>query len=142
MNADVTTSVSATIGGGFVGGILLGYAMKKVFKLIAVVVGFFIAGLSYLQYQHIASFDWNRIEGIAATLLGNLTNQVVSYQDATLSGMATIGIPLTGSRLSRICSWFYEGISKKLDKDNVLTRNNRTIQSSSNQVIVWKIRRE
>jgi uncharacterized membrane protein (Fun14 family) len=60
MSADVFTSVSATIGGGFIGGLLLGYALKKVVKLIAVVVGLFIAGLAYLQYQQIAYFDWNK----------------------------------------------------------------------------------
>ena len=110
MNADVVTSFSAATGGGFFGGILLGYAMKKIIKLIAVVVGLFIAGLAYLQYQQIASFDWNKIEEIATTMFGNITNQVVTYQDATLSGMATIGIPLTGSMSAWICSWFYEGI--------------------------------
>jgi uncharacterized membrane protein (Fun14 family) len=109
MNVDVVTSFSAVIGGGFFGGILLGYTMKKVFKLIAIVVGLFIAGLVYLQYQHIASFDWNRIEGITATLLGNITNQVVSYQDATLSGMATIGIPLTGSMSAGFAVCFMKG---------------------------------
>jgi uncharacterized membrane protein (Fun14 family) len=46
MNVDAFTSIPATIGGGFIGGILLGYALKKVVKLIAVVVGLFIAGLS------------------------------------------------------------------------------------------------
>jgi uncharacterized membrane protein (Fun14 family) len=44
MSVDVFTSVPATVGGGFIGGLLLGYALKKVFKLIAVVVGLFIAG--------------------------------------------------------------------------------------------------
>jgi uncharacterized membrane protein (Fun14 family) len=34
------TSVSGTIGGGFFGGLLIGYARKKVLKLMAVVVGF------------------------------------------------------------------------------------------------------
>ena len=109
MNTDVITSASATISGGFFGGILLGYAMKKVLKLIAVVVGLFIAGLAYLQYQQIASFDWNKIEGLAATMLGNITNQVVSYHDATLSGMATIGIPLTGSVSAGFVVGFMKG---------------------------------
>lgn len=97
MLTDSLSSVSAAIGGGFFGGILLGYAIKKVFKLMAVVVGLFIAGLAYLHYQHIASFDWSRIEEITTTILGNITNQVVSYQDAAASGMPTLGIPLTGS---------------------------------------------
>lgn len=92
MNADVMTSVSATIGGGFFGGILLGYAIKKVLKLVAVVVGLFIAGLAYLQYQHIATFDWNRIEEISTTMIGHITNQISSNQD-----VSALGIPLTGS---------------------------------------------
>jgi uncharacterized membrane protein (Fun14 family) len=40
---DALTSISATVRGGFFGGILLGYTMKKVFKLIVVVIGLFIA---------------------------------------------------------------------------------------------------
>jgi uncharacterized membrane protein (Fun14 family) len=49
MNTDAITSVSAAMGGGFFGGFLFWYALKKVVKLIAVVVGLFIAGLAYLQ---------------------------------------------------------------------------------------------
>jgi uncharacterized membrane protein (Fun14 family) len=60
LNADFFTPVSA-IGGGFFGGLLLGFALKKVVKLIAIVVGLFIAGLAYLQYQQVASINWNRI---------------------------------------------------------------------------------
>jgi uncharacterized membrane protein (Fun14 family) len=39
------------VGGGFFGGLLFEYAIKKVVKLIAVIVGLFLAGLAYLQYQ-------------------------------------------------------------------------------------------
>jgi uncharacterized membrane protein (Fun14 family) len=63
MNTDTLTSISASIGGGFFAGILLGYALKKVTKMVAVIVGLFIAGLAYLQYQQIASINWNKIEG-------------------------------------------------------------------------------
>jgi uncharacterized membrane protein (Fun14 family) len=37
--------------GGVFAGLLIGYALKNVVKLIAVVVGLFLAGLVYLQYQ-------------------------------------------------------------------------------------------
>ena len=37
MNADTLTSMSASIGGGFFGGLLLGYALKKVVKLVAAI---------------------------------------------------------------------------------------------------------
>ena len=40
---------AATLGGGFFVGILIGYALKKVIKIVAVIFGlFFLAGLAYL----------------------------------------------------------------------------------------------
>jgi uncharacterized membrane protein (Fun14 family) len=74
MNIDMLTSVSGTIGGGFFGGLLLGYALKKVVKLIAVIVGLFIAGLAYLQYQQIASINWNKVEATISTIANATTN--------------------------------------------------------------------
>jgi uncharacterized membrane protein (Fun14 family) len=48
-------SVVVTVGGSFFAGFLVGYALKKVVKLVAAVVGLFLAGLAYLQYQQIIS---------------------------------------------------------------------------------------
>jgi uncharacterized membrane protein (Fun14 family) len=73
LTTDIITSASAIVGGGFFGGLLLGYAIKKVVKVLAIIVGLFLAGLAYLQYQHVASFDWNRIEVMASAALGNIT---------------------------------------------------------------------
>jgi uncharacterized membrane protein (Fun14 family) len=56
------TTLAATIGGGFFGGVFLGYALKKVVKLVAVVVGLFFAGLAYLQYQQIVKINWDRLQ--------------------------------------------------------------------------------
>jgi uncharacterized membrane protein (Fun14 family) len=53
MIIDNLTSMFATIGGGFFGGLLIGHAFKKVVRLVAIVVGLFIAGLAYLQYQQL-----------------------------------------------------------------------------------------
>jgi uncharacterized membrane protein (Fun14 family) len=41
---------AATLGGDFFVGVLIGYALKKVIKLVALVIGLFLAGLAYLQY--------------------------------------------------------------------------------------------
>jgi uncharacterized membrane protein (Fun14 family) len=97
LSTEIITSVSATLGGGFFGGILLGYAIKKVFKLIAVIAGLFIAGLAYLQYQQIAFFDWNRIEVMASEALGNMSAQISNNQEVASLAMSNFGIPLTGS---------------------------------------------
>jgi len=40
-----------TIGGGSFVGLLAGYAIKKILKVAAVIVGLFIAALTYLGYQ-------------------------------------------------------------------------------------------
>jgi uncharacterized membrane protein (Fun14 family) len=61
LSPDSIISASAIVGGGFFGGLLLGYALKKLVKMVAIIVGLFLAGIAYLQYQHVASFDWNRI---------------------------------------------------------------------------------
>jgi uncharacterized membrane protein (Fun14 family) len=46
---DTFGATAATLGGGFFAGVLIGYALKKVIKLLAVIVGLFLAGLAYLQ---------------------------------------------------------------------------------------------
>jgi uncharacterized membrane protein (Fun14 family) len=85
VNRDTITSVSATIGGGFFGGMLLGYALKKVLKLIAVVFGLFLAGLAYLQYQQIAFFNWDKIEGAISTIANTTTGTFNNYNAESLS---------------------------------------------------------
>jgi uncharacterized membrane protein (Fun14 family) len=103
------TSASAIVGGGFFGGLLLGYALKKVVKVVAIIVGLFIAGLAYLQYQQIAAFDWNRIEVLASTALGNVTSQITNSQEAIAFSMSNFGIPLTGSMSAGFAVGFMKG---------------------------------
>lgn len=95
MIMDNISSIGAVVGGGFLGGLLLDYALNKVVKLIAVIVGLFIAGLAYLQYQQIASVNWDRIEGTISTIANTTTN---TFNDHNIESLATtsLGIPLTG----------------------------------------------
>ena len=109
MNADVITSPAAAVGGGFIGGLLFGYAIKKVVKLIAIIAGLFIAGLAYLQYQQIASFDWNRIEVLVSAAFGNVTAQNSNSQEAATLAMSDVGIPLTGSMSAGFAVGFMKG---------------------------------
>jgi uncharacterized membrane protein (Fun14 family) len=102
---------AATMGGGFFVDILIGYALKKVIKILAVLVGLFLAGLAYLQYHHIANINWNKLqqvsEGAIATLSNALT-QIPYISGTSIDGhaaaatasslaMTSFGIPLTGS---------------------------------------------
>jgi uncharacterized membrane protein (Fun14 family) len=109
LSADIVAPISAIVGEGFFGGLLLGYAIKKVVKLIAVIVGLFIAGLAYLQYQQIASFDWNRIEVMAGAALGNVTAHISTNQELATLAMSNFGIPLTGSMSAGFAVGFMKG---------------------------------
>ena len=109
LSAESLTSASAIVGGGFFGGLLFGFALKKVVKLIAVIVGLFIAGLAYLQYQQMASFDWNRIEGAIYDNLGNVTGHFSTNQEFATLAMSNFGIPLTGSMSAGFAVGFMKG---------------------------------
>jgi uncharacterized membrane protein (Fun14 family) len=109
LSSDIIAPISATVGGGFLGGLLFGYAIKKVVKLIAVIAGLFIAGLAYLQYQHVASFDWNRIEEMAEAALGDVIAHISSNQELATVAMSNFGIPLTGSMSAGFAVGFMKG---------------------------------
>src|ERR671921_2567651 len=111
-------TTAATIGGGFFVGILIGYALKKVIKIVAVIVGLFLAGLAYLQYHHIANINWNKLQtvsGGAVTTLSNSITQIPGFGDsnhaATASSLAmtNFGIPLTGSMSAGFTLGFMKG---------------------------------
>jgi uncharacterized membrane protein (Fun14 family) len=44
LGTEYWTSITATLGGGFFTGVLIGYALMKAVKLAAVVFGLFLAG--------------------------------------------------------------------------------------------------
>lgn len=106
--------IITTIGGGFFAGILIGYSLKKVLKLAAVVVGLFFAGVAYLQYQQILSVNWNKLQAASQNLLSNLanaTNHIPGF-DANGNGtlaITSLGIPLTGSMSTGFAIGFMKG---------------------------------
>jgi uncharacterized membrane protein (Fun14 family) len=57
MTIENYSSLGAMIGGGFFIGLLIGYAIKKIVKLAAILVGLFLTGIAYLQYQQILNIN-------------------------------------------------------------------------------------
>ena len=113
MEIDNFNSVAATVGGGFLGGILIGYAMKKVVKLAAVVVGLFFAGITYLQYQNIVNINWNKLQAEsqnALSTLANATTQIPGFNSNYHTGaLSNLGVPLTGSMSMGFAIGFMRG---------------------------------
>ena len=94
-------SAVTTIGVGFFAGILIGWAVKKVIKLFAIITGLFLTGLAYLQYQQIASINWNKIEQASEGVVNTFVNatKMIDSSDPAIAELAitNFGIPLTGS---------------------------------------------
>jgi uncharacterized membrane protein (Fun14 family) len=79
MSFDNISSYATTMGGGFFIGIVIGYAIKKTIKIVAIIAGLFLAGLAYLQYQQITNINWNKLQTVskrALTTVANLTMQI------------------------------------------------------------------
>jgi uncharacterized membrane protein (Fun14 family) len=119
---DSLAPTAATLGGGFFVGVLVGYALKKVIKMVAVIVGLFLAGLAYLQHQQIVNINWNKLQTISEgtiTTLANLSTQIPgisssvdsSHAAATASSLAmtSFGIPLTVSMSAGFTIGFMKG---------------------------------
>ena len=115
----------STISFGGIVGFLLGFALKRIMKIIAVIAGVFFAALLYLESQHIVNINWDKLQMISNNILSTITTttattnatsttyggvgpiQSILGNNSTAaaathilpitSTMANLGIPLTGS---------------------------------------------
>jgi len=95
MGPDNLALLSTTIGGGFFIGIMLGYFVKKVIKILMFVAGGIVGLLLYLQQQQIISVNIERLEGSSTFILTTLSS---SFDKMTQIGdMSSLGIPLAAS---------------------------------------------
>ena len=96
MSADGIGSIAATIGGGFFAGLLTGWALKKVIKLVAIIVGLFLGALMYLQFQTIININWGNLQSVSESSLSTIGNSITNTGEIS-NIMENVGIPLTGS---------------------------------------------
>jgi uncharacterized membrane protein (Fun14 family) len=111
----------STIGFGGIAGFLLGFAIKRIMKILAVIAGVFFAALLYLESQHIVNVNWDKLQTVSNSILSTITtttnatstggggmgaiqailgNNSTSAATAILpitNTMTNLGIPLTGS---------------------------------------------
>jgi uncharacterized membrane protein (Fun14 family) len=113
----------STIGFGGIAGFLVGFALKRIMKILAVIAGVFFAALMYLESQHIVNVNWDKLQIISNSVLSTITTttnattttggagmgsiQAILDNNSTAaaashilpltSTMAHLGIPLTGS---------------------------------------------
>ncbi|MGA8915695.1 MAG: FUN14 domain-containing protein [Nitrososphaeraceae archaeon] len=84
-----------TIGSGSLIGFLAVFAIKRIFKILAVIVGLFFAALMYFQSQNLISVNWDKIQSMSQGLVSTLAHSLTDTgQISTITG--NLGIPLTG----------------------------------------------
>jgi uncharacterized membrane protein (Fun14 family) len=95
MNAESLIPVVTSMGGGFFIGLVLGYFVKKIVKILMFVAGGIVGLLLYLQQQQIISVNMEKLETSSTTILTSLAS---SFDKMTQIGdFTSIGIPLTAS---------------------------------------------
>jgi uncharacterized membrane protein (Fun14 family) len=113
----------STIGFGGIVGFLIGFTLKRIMKILAVIAGVFFAALLYLESQHIVNINWDKLQTISNGILSTITTATTNATSTTGGGvglgsiqaildnnsttaasilpitsmMANLGIPLTGS---------------------------------------------
>jgi len=95
MNFDSLVPVTTSVGGGFFIGLVLGYFVKKIVKILMFVAGGIVGLLLYLQQQQIISVN---LEKLGTSSMAILTSVASTFDKMTQVGdFTSIGIPLTAS---------------------------------------------
>jgi uncharacterized membrane protein (Fun14 family) len=100
----VLEDIIFSAGGGFLFGAVAGYAIRKLIKLAAIVVGLFVIALSYLSYKGWLDVKWIPIENSAKSTLTDITNQAIhalnnnaSQFQAHPSALGSEGLPIAAA---------------------------------------------
>jgi uncharacterized membrane protein (Fun14 family) len=86
-------------GGGFLFGTAAGYAIRKVMKIAAVVVGLFVVALTYLSYKGLIDVKWVAMENVTKSALTNVSGQVVHALNNTATQFAAHSSAVSASGL-------------------------------------------
>src|SRR5580765_3118905 len=89
------TATFTSVGGGFLAGLIVGYFLKKIIKVLMFVVGGILALLLYLQQQQVISVDVLKMETTSTFIFNSVAS---SFDKMTQIGdMSSLGIPLAAS---------------------------------------------
>jgi uncharacterized membrane protein (Fun14 family) len=96
--AAATSPLLTSIGFSGLTGFLIGYAVKKIMKILAVAAGIFFAALMYLETQNIVNINWDKLQIASQNAVLSLTNAAGQFPLASTTISSTnFGIPLTGT---------------------------------------------
>jgi uncharacterized membrane protein (Fun14 family) len=77
----------STIGFGGIVGFLIGFTLKQIMKILAVIAGVFFAALLYLESQQIVNVNWDKIQTISNSVLSTITTTNATSTDGRRCGV-------------------------------------------------------
>ncbi|MBV9177414.1 MAG: FUN14 domain-containing protein [Nitrososphaeraceae archaeon] len=88
------TPLLSTIGFGGIVGFLIGFMLKKVMKILAIIAGALFAFLLYLQSQEMLNIYWDRLQNTSQGIVSAIT-AALTTTTAAGGSMSIPGIQLT-----------------------------------------------
>jgi uncharacterized membrane protein (Fun14 family) len=83
---EIITPLLTQLGVGGIAGLCVGFALKKMGKLAAFILGLSFLGLEYLAYEGIISINYNALELLVRSFIGNVGGFEV-YLTAIISNL-------------------------------------------------------
>src|SRR5919197_3349818 len=75
-----------TVGFGGLAGFLIGFVIKKLFKILAIIAGVFLAALMYLEQQGMVNINWDKLQSISQGVLSTIVNTVTNSNSGGVGG--------------------------------------------------------
>lgn len=91
MSADPIASATTQLGFGTIVGFAVGYAAKKVVKLLLIFLGLFFVALQYLAFQGFITINYQKFQQAFEALAGRMMDS------PPIPAFITAGIPFYGS---------------------------------------------
>ena len=108
--------LATSLGIGGLLGFLMGYAVKKVIKIIIVLAGLSVGILYYLQYNGLIALNWGKLEETVRNSLTGFDNLTINASsfipgigDQIINAFSHSGIPLTGGFAAGFAFGFSKG---------------------------------
>ena len=89
-----------SFGIGGIGGFLVGYATKKILKILLVIIGLYLLSLFYLMHIQIITIDTTKLWETSA----NTLTQIINFLGSTL-----VYLPISGSFALGFTLGIYKG---------------------------------
>ena len=84
---------ASTIGFGGIVGFLIGFTIKRIMKILAVIAGVFFAALLYLESQHIVNVNWDKLQTISNGILSTITT-IATTTNVTSTSAGGVGLSI------------------------------------------------